>query len=156
MPSALYTELTTGPLASQIAPYLAVRNDAAIADLLNAKNYTKPGWISVAKFNTWCAANNAEYANIESLASNSASPYYAAAKSLLRCLNGAVTDGAINLEDAIVMGLVNAWPFVNTSGTSAEKAALIAAGTFPASRAEVLSMDCSLNAISHTLNNGGN
>jgi len=154
MSSALYTEITTGPLSAQIAPYLDTRNDAAIAALLNAQTTTKTGWASVAAFNTWCAANNAEYINIETLAANDASPYYSIAKSLLRCLTGAVADGALNFADPKVIALFDVWPFVDSTG--ATKATLEATGTFPASRAQVLGIDCSLDAVSATLNSGGN
>jgi len=145
----LLDELTAGPLATEIAPLIASGNYGAVSDLLKSTIYTKYGWITVAKFNAWCAANGDEYVNIETHAANSASPYYSAAKSLLRCLNGAVADGALNLDDQLVMGLLNSWPFVD--GTGVTKNSLIALGTFPASRGYIIEVDCSIQAIADAL-----
>ena len=151
--SALLTELQTDPMALGYAPLKTARNDAGLFALMNDKTkFTLLGWISEAAFNTWCSSHNAEYVNIETLAANNTSPYYASAKSLLRCLSGAITQGSINLADANVMALLNAWPFVDTTGAS--KAALIALGTFPASRADVLGISASVSDISNALNGG--
>jgi hypothetical protein len=145
--NALYNVLTNGPLASEIAPHLANGDDGIIYAIVTDKTrFTQPGWVSVASFNTWCAGNNAEYANIEALAANQSSPYFSAARSLLRCLNGAVNAGAIDLTSASVIGLLNVWPFVDTTG--ATKAALIAYGTYPASLSDLNpSIDFSIPAI---------
>jgi hypothetical protein len=120
-------------------------DDVSIHNLLTAKSYTKPAWVSVADFNSWCASHNAEYLNIEAIAGNVSSPYFSAGRALLRCLNGAVNSGAINTADSLVLTLLNAWPFVDTTG--AAKTALISLGQIPASRADILGIDCSLTAI---------
>ena len=151
--SALYTEITTDPLNLGYAPLIAVRNDAAVASILQSKNYTKPGWISITDFNSWCALHSAEYANITALAANSTSPYYGTANALLRVLNGANSEGAFNLADANIITMFDIWPFVDTTG--AAKAALVTMGTSPASRADVLGIDGSANAVSLALNTLG-
>lgn len=151
--SALLTELQTDPMALGYAALITAGNDGAIYALINDKSrFTKSGWVTVSAFNTWCALHNAEYINIQSLAANNASPFYAAANSLLRCLNGAVSDGAINLADTGVFGLFNSWPFVDTTGSA--KSALIALGTFPASRADILSISATIPDIAHALGRG--
>lgn len=132
----LYDELTTGPLAAEIAPHLPTGNDGAIVGILNRKDIPAYGWITAADLSTWCALHNEEYLNIESLASNNQSPFYAAAKMLLNCLSGAIGENAINLAAPEVMALVNSWPFVDQTG--AAKAALLAKGQKLVSRAEQL------------------
>lgn len=149
---SLYAELTTDPAALGYAPYLTARNDQKLHDMMHAVNATKLGWVTVAAFNAWCAQYNAEYVNIETIAANNANASYASAKALLRCLNGAVNDGALNLADPKITALLNAWPFVDTSGSA--KSALIALGTFPASRADLLPFPCGLSDISTALNRG--
>jgi hypothetical protein len=141
----LLAQMTTGPLASLIAPYLASGDDSAIHNLATSKTFIKYDWISVADFNTWCASNNAEFVNIQNVAATPSSPYYSAANSLLRCLNGAVNAGAINLGSSTVTALLNAWPFVDTTGTA--KNSLIALGTFPASQADLTGLDWSIPSI---------
>jgi hypothetical protein len=149
MAGALYTELTTGVLAAQIAPFIASGDDGAINSLLTSPSFTKPSWVSVAAFNAWCAQFNAEYLAIVSAANDNTSPLYSAANSLLRCLNGAVSDGAFNLADSSIIALLNSWVFADKSGAS--KAALIAAGNHPASRADIIGLDCSIEAIANSL-----
>ena len=130
--SALLTALTTGSLATTIAPYLASGNDVAIFNIVHDRSlFTRLDWISVADFNTWCSLHNAEYVNIESLAANSASPYFSSAKALLRCLLGSINSGAINLGSPTVLSMLNAWPYIDVTGAS--KNSLMAYGTFPAS-----------------------
>ena len=151
--SALYTEITTDPLNIGYAQYVSTRNDAAIANLLNAPNYTLPGWISITAFNTWCAAHNAEYLNIVTLSTATTSPFYASANALLRVLNGVNPLGAFDMSDASIISLFNAWPFIDTTGAS--KAALVSLGEYPASRAQILKIDASAGAVSFALNIGG-
>lgn len=45
--SQLYDELTAGPLAAELAPFVAARNDAAIVDTMNRKDITVAGNLSV-------------------------------------------------------------------------------------------------------------
>ena len=150
---SLYIELTSDPMAMGFSPYITTRNDAMLEQLLNdTSKFTIKGWVSVSQFNTWCASNNAEYLNIKNIATNTASPYFAAAEAILRTLTGSLSQGSLNLTDSNVMNLLNAWPFVDTTG--ATKAALIALGTFPASRAQILGIPASLNDISTALNRG--
>lgn len=147
---SLLDELTTGPLAAELAPLIVAGDDGAVlAVLKDTSRYTRYGWITVADFNTWCAANNAEYQNIKAIAADSQNPFNAAAESLLRCLNGAVTDGAINLASQTVYGLVNSWPFVDQTGTA--KSQLIALGTLPASRCDVLGINPTIQDIAQAL-----
>jgi hypothetical protein len=149
----LFTELTTDPMGLGYAPLIVSRNDAGCELLLNdATKFTRPDWVSVSEFNTWCASHNEEYQNIKALAANSSNPYNSAADAILRCLNGAINTGALNLADVNVMNLLNAWPFADTTG--ATKAALIALGTFPASRAQVLGISATIDDISNALNKG--
>jgi hypothetical protein len=42
----LYTELTTGPLAAEIAPFLDIGNDTAIEQIMNRKDITIAGQLS--------------------------------------------------------------------------------------------------------------
>jgi hypothetical protein len=149
--SILSNEILTDPMALGYAPFITAGNHITIHALLNDKTrFTKLGWITVASFNIWCASHNTEYIHIETLASDNTSPYYSSAKSLLRCLTGSIIEGAINLADGNVFALLNVWPYIDT--TSAAKNALISLGTYPASRADILEIDCSLTVISTTLN----
>lgn len=45
--TALYDELTTGPLAEQIAPLIAAGDDEGIAVLLNTRDISAPGNLAV-------------------------------------------------------------------------------------------------------------
>lgn len=144
---SLQTELSTDPMVLGYAAYIASGNVVELYNLIHdTSKFTMYGWISVSQFNTWCASNNAEYLNIKNIAANTASPYFAAAEAILRTLTGSISQGSLNLADTNVMTLLNAWPFVDTTG--ATKSALIALGTFPASRAQVLAIPASMQDIS--------
>lgn len=147
-----YTELTTDPAALGYAPFVSARNDQKLYDLLHAITTTKLGWISVSDFDTWLAGYDAEFANMKTLAATPASQFYGDANILMSRMSSSDPRGAIDLSDPNVMAMVNTWPFVDTTG--AAKAALIALGTYPASRADVLPFSCDLSDISNSLNRG--
>ena len=148
---SLYNELSTDPLNLGYATLIAEGNYTQILTLLNTPNYTKPGWISTSDFNTWASNNNTEYVNIVTLSQNSASPFYAAANTVLRALNGVFGLNALNLADPRVVGLFSAWPFIDTTGAS--KTQLLSIGNYPASRAEVLGVDASASSIVNAIAN---
>jgi hypothetical protein len=148
-----HAELINDPVSLGYTVFVATRNDEALTALVNDKTkFTKLGWITVAGFKTWCAGHNSEYVNIETVAGNNTSPYYAIAKILLSSFNSSVTDQALNLSDSNILGMLNTWPFVDTTGAS--KATLIAFGTFQASRADILAVSASLSDVSDVLNRG--
>ena len=148
---SLYTELSTDPLNLGYSTLIAEENYTTILELLNTPNYTKTGWISTSDFNTWASNNNNEYVNIINLSQNINSPFYAAANTVLRALNGVFGLNALNLADPHVMGLFSAWPFVDTIGAS--KTQLLALGNYPATRAEILGVDASGSSIVNAIAN---
>lgn len=147
--TTLLDELTSGPLAAEIAPHIAFGNDGAISEILNRRDIPAYGWVSAADMNTWCALHNAEYLNIKSLAMDNQSPFYAAANALLNCLGGAFGEGAINLAAPEIVALVDNWPFVDQTG--AAKAALLAKGQRLISRAEQVGLFVDAQKIAQTL-----
>lgn len=51
-PQQLHDEITTGPLATTLAPLVTAGNDAAIADSLNAKSYA--GYVPISELAAYC------------------------------------------------------------------------------------------------------
>lgn len=146
---ALLDELTTGPLANEIAPHITAGNDGAIVEILNRRDIPAYGWITAADLNTWFALHNAEYVNVKTLAMNEQSPFFAAANALLNCLSGAIGENALNLAAPEIMALVNNWPFVDQTGTA--KAALLAKGQKLISRAEQLGIRVDTQTVAQAL-----
>lgn len=143
----LYNELTTGPLAAEIAPHIETGNDGAIVEILNRRDIPSYGWITAADLNTWFALHNAEYINVKTLAMDTQSPFYAAANALLNCLSGSVGENALNLAAPEITAFVDSWPFVDQQS----KTDLLAKGQKMISRAEQLGITVSENAVAVAL-----
>lgn len=146
---SLYDELTTGPLAAEIAPHIASGNDGAIVEIMNRRDIPAYGWISCDDLMTWFAANKDEYINAETIAANTAHPLYAAAKMLLERSKLNATNQALNLGAPEIYALVNNWPFVDQTG--AAKAALLSKGQKLISRAEQLGISVDTQAVAQAL-----
>lgn len=150
MNQALLDELTNDPMALGYAPHVANEDDGAIYALLTDTTlFSKLGWVSVSDLNLWGAQNNAEYQLVETRAADPTDPMYGAANALKRALNRSSDDNAINLADPGVSALLDAWPFADGTGTT--KTQLIALGTHPASRAEILGLNVTIQQIANTL-----
>lgn len=150
MNQALLDELTNDPAGLGYAPHIASENDAAILALLTDKTlFTRLGWISSSKLNLWSAKFNDEYRTVEIRAADPLDPMYGAANALKRALNRDTDSNALNLGDPDVSSLLDAWTFADATGVS--KAALIALGTHPASRAEVLGLSVTAQDIANAL-----
>ena len=145
MTTALYTELTTGPLAAQIAPYLASGDDGIIHVILTTKNISVTGDISANDFADWSAATGLR-AVIQDRANTPGDPLRSSALALLDLLQGNLQQ-TLRLSKPALQALFQAW--VTTGAiTQAQHDSLITLAQTNISRADQLpGIDVSIPAI---------
>lgn len=140
----LYDELTTGPLATELAEHIASGNDTAIAEILNRKDIDFIDSITIDEFSIW-AAKTGMRAIIQDHADNINSP--------LRSIALTLIDFLVKPRDTIIrfnlpanMEMLNAWV---TAGILKDtyKNDLLKLSTKQISRAEQLNLVVSLEAI---------
>lgn len=93
----LINELLTGPLAAELAPFIAARNDDTITAILNRKDIEVYSTLSANDFAIWAASTGLR-AVIEDHANNAQSPLRSIALTLLDLLKG-------NLERSLDFGI---------------------------------------------------
>lgn len=146
--TALYDELTAGPLSVELAPLITARNDSGIAEIMNRKDISVYSTIKTNTFAIWAASTGLR-SSIQDHADNHASPLRSIALTLLDLLTG-------NLERAIDLGIqsniamLNAW-VVAGALTTAQRDELLALSQKMISRADQIG-GVSLSQISDALN----
>lgn len=130
----LLAEIQTGPLSATLAPLVASNNDIAIADALNARNFTRISSVSRNIFLIWAASNGVRAA-IQDHANDTLSALRSSALGLLDILSDNSSSIDFGLQGNIDM--LTAW---GTAGiiTEQQKTDLLALATVPASRAEIV------------------
>lgn len=146
----LLDEIMTGPLAAEVAPYVATRHDAMVAKILNDPRYPIAGNVGRAEFVIWAASG--PRATIEDVATNQGHPLRASALTLLDFMRGAAE--SIDLGNPAVSALFDAW--VSAGAITAEQqAALQAHGTRVVGRAESVGLGVVHHSqVSAALNGG--
>jgi len=132
----LQTEISTGPLAAELAPFVLSGSDVDVARILNdnTRGETLPAGISRDAFALF-AGQTGLRAAIEDNAANVASPMRSVALTLLDFLRGGISETLrLNSPQSQAM----AQPWVSTGAiTQTQMETLTALGTRPASRAEI-------------------
>ena len=140
------TEIETGPLAPELAPFVAAGNDGQVAALLNAKTIDAVRSVNRSVFRAWAAKSGMRSA-IQDISVDMASPLRDSALSLLDMMQGGNTDDVINLADADLLAMLNGWVALNKL-KPAHRDALVALATIKISRAEVsMGRDASIEDV---------
>jgi len=145
----LADELTTGPLAAEIAPFITSGDDGAIAEILNRKDISINGSVSVNTFAMWCATTGMR-ASIQDHANDLASPLRSIALTLLDLLQGNLNPPSLDLAIAGNVAMLDAWVLAGIL-TTVQKAELVALSQKLISRAEQLNIDASIPIIAKSL-----
>lgn len=131
----LIDELTTGPLAAEIAPHITAGSDGAIADILNRKDIQVYSKLTVGAFADWLAVTGLRSA-VEDHAANPVSPLRANALSILDLLRGS-HEYQIDFGEASKQALLQAWE-TNGDITLAQQQVMLTKSQAKISRADQL------------------
>jgi hypothetical protein len=134
----LQSEFTSNPLP--YAALLNVADDAGVAAILNAKNYTIQGPVTFASVMSWLGEIGATVP-LQKLAITDG-PLQNIAATFLLCVQGGIgtiVNGVpcLNVTDPAINGMISAL-VAGGIFTADQKAALFAIGLIPVSRAEVI------------------
>lgn len=129
----LYDELTTGPLAAEIAAHIASGDVGAIYAALHRRDIASYGAISTNEFVIWAAANG-QRAVIEDTANDTASPLRSVAIALQDFVRGNLLQG-LDFGRPETLAMAQAW---QASGkmTQAQHDELLSLAATTISRAE--------------------
>lgn len=143
----LYEELTTGPLAAEIAQHIADRNDAAIFALLSKKDISVTGAVTIDVFSSWATLTKMRSA-IQDHAANPASPLRDMALTLIDFF-GKPRDTFIDFGNPDNIYMLNIWVVAGVLSIP-QRDVLLAKATKLVSRADQLGV--SIADISSALN----
>lgn len=133
--TTLQTEIASGPLATELAPFVASGSDVEVAVILNDKRFTMPGGVSRGDFALF-AGKTGLRSHIQDHADTTTSPLRSIALTLLDFLQGGVSE-TLTLSSAASQQMVGAW--VQAGAITADQMAeLNALATQPASRADIV------------------
>jgi hypothetical protein len=104
---ALLDELTTGPLAAEIEPFIADGDDGEIYAILHRKDIPVNGAVAVNDFAIWAASTGLRAA-IQDHADNASSPLRSIALTLLDLLQGNLAP-ALDFGNAANVTMLNSW-----------------------------------------------
>ena len=143
MPSLL-EELTTGPLATELAPLITAGADGAILAVLNRRDIETLGTIKTNPFVIW-AAKTGQRAVIEDTASNPLDPLRSIALSLQDLVRGNLDQG-LDFSITDTSAMADTWLAAGKM-TQPMYEDLMALATVIISRAEQLGINLSENDI---------
>jgi len=148
---ALFEELTTGPLANELAPFVATRNDAATYAIMHRKDILVYGPVDVGQFVSW-AAETGMRAKIKIHSENNASPLQSIALALLDWINGNA-GLQFDLSKQAHQLMLQSWVDANEL-TVPNRDALYTIAEKLVSRADQVDFPTTENDISNVLNQG--
>jgi len=144
----LYQELIEGPLAAEIAPFIAAGNDGAINAILTRKDIAVYGSISVNAFAIW-AAKTGLRAAIQDHAYTLQSPLRSIALTLLDFLQSS-SARSLDFGNSDNCAMLEAW-VVAGALTPVQRDDLLAMALTTISRAEQQGVNADIAAIAHSL-----
>lgn len=144
----LLVELTTGPLAAEIAPHILSGNDGAIYEIMHRRDITVNGVIGTNAFAMW-AAKNGQRAVIQDAADDKLDPLRSVALTLLDLLRGNL-DRGLDLSNTDNLALADAWTAAGKM-TEQQKQSLFDLSSKMISRAEQLNIACTITDIAQAL-----
>ena len=142
--SNLYAELTTGPLAAELVPFVSIADEEVIYTILHRKDIPVYGSVDVGEFVSW-SAQNGMLAHIEDHAANTASPLRSIAIALKKWMerSGQLD---LNLSKAAHQAMLQAW-VVAGELTEQQRDALYVIAEKLISRAEQVAIPASIMDI---------
>jgi hypothetical protein len=145
---SLLDELQTGPLAAELAPFIASGDDGAIHAVLHRKDIAVNGTVAVNDFAIWAASTGLRAA-IQDHAANAESPLRSIALTLLDLLQGNLAP-ALDFGNATNVALLSAWV---TAGalTTQQRDELLALSAKSISRAEQAGLTVTVTDIAQAL-----
>jgi len=144
----LYNELTTGPLAAQIASHIASGDDGAIYSIMHTKDIPSVQSINANEFAIWTVTTG-QRAVIEDTASTTNDPLRSVALALQDLLRGNLNQ-MLDLSNPSIIALTQAWRDGGKM-TQADYDSLLAIGTKLISRAEQLNDSITIQQIATAL-----
>ena len=145
----LLEEITTGTLATELAPLVTANDYRGIANVLNRKDIVTTGSISVNKFAIWCAETGMRAA-IADQATNPASPLRSIALTLLDLLQGNLTPASLDLSIPQNTEMLHAWVLAGLLTTEQEQELITLSQTL-ISRAEQIGLTVDANLVAEAL-----
>ena len=139
------TEIQTGPMAAELAPFVAAGDDGAVVALLNAKTIDAVRSVGRTLFVRW-AAKTGMRATIQDVSIEASSLLRSSALALLDIIQGG-GDTGVNFAEPDNVTMLSSWVFYNKLAP-AHRDELLALATVKISRAEqVAGRDVSIEDV---------
>jgi hypothetical protein len=145
---ALLDELTTGPLAAELEPFIADGDDGAIYAAMHRRDIAVNGAVAVNDFAIWAASTGLRAA-IQDHADNAESPLRSIALTLLDLLQGNLAP-ALDFGNAANVAMLNAWVAAGAL-TTPQRDTLLTLSQKLISRAEQIDTPVTFETIAHAL-----
>ena len=147
--SILLEEITAGPLAAELAPFVSIHDYRAIANRLNQADIPTPGSIMVNKFAIWCAETGMRAA-IADQAAQELSPLRSIALTLLDLLQGNLTPPSLDLSITQNTEMLHAWVLAGILTVEQEQQLIDLSQTY-ISRANQIGLVVDANSVAEAL-----
>lgn len=145
-PAELNAEITTGPMAAELAPFVAAGNDARVAAILNDKTrFTKTQRVTLKDMVRYLLDNGVWLGIIDKAADTAPSAAKSSARVFLEVQKMGFIE-SLDMGKPSSQGMLSALVSAGTM-TAAHQTALTAMGVVPASRAEVLGATIDIQQI---------
>lgn len=150
-PAELKTEITTGPLATEIAPLVAAGNDGQIAAILNDKRYTRTERVLLRDIVRYLLDNGVWLTIVDKAADVAASQAKSAARVFVEVQKMGFVE-SLDMSRSSSQGMLAA--LVSAGVMTAEhQTAITNMGVVPASRAEVLGVTITTTDVARAVRN---
>ena len=130
------TEIQTGPMAAELAPFVAAGNDVQVAAILNDKRFTKTQRVTLKDIVRYLLDNGVWLTIVDKAADIAPSPAKSAARIFLEVQKMGFVE-SLDMSKASSQGMLSTLVAAGTM-TAAHQIAITNMGIVPASRADVL------------------
>lgn len=137
-PAELKTEITSGPLATELAPLVAAGNDGKVAAILNDKRYTRTERVPLRDIVRYLLDNGVWLTIVDKAAEQAVSPAKSSARMFIEVQKMGFVE-SLDMSRPSSQGMLSALVAAGTM-TAAHQAAITNMGFVPASRAEVMGL----------------
>lgn len=134
----LKTEITSGPLATELAPLVAAGNDGKVAAILNDKRYTRTERVPLRDIVRYLLDNGVWLTIVDKAAEQAVSPAKSSARMFIEVQKMGFVE-SLDMSRPSSQGMLSALVAAGTM-TAAHQAAITNRGFVPASRAEVMGL----------------
>jgi len=150
-PAELRAEITAGPLAVELAPFVAAGNDGAIAAILNDKRFTRVQRVTLKDIVRYLLDNGVWLSIVDKAADVAASPAKSSARMFMEVQKMGFIE-SLDMSKPSSQGMLSALVAAGTM-TAAHQTALTNMGVVPASRAEVLGKTITITDVARAIRN---